>query len=156
MTDNLVTEEPATEPEAPRRVRTPRKSLVALRIIAVVHLLVFFLQPVLAGIYLSGDFDAIGLHELNGQIVTIMAGSQLIGCLIYAWRGGGRWWPLWFSIGMVLLEETQKGLGYERVVAFHVPFGILLLATQLFFTHWTFSSRAKVARVPKARKKRRS
>ncbi len=156
MSDNLLTEEPATEPEAPRRVRTPRKSLVALRIIAVLHLLVFFLQPVLAGIYLSGDFDAIGLHELNGQIVTLMVAAQLVAAIVYAAGGGGKLWPIWFSLGLALLEETQKGLGYERLVAFHVPFGILLLMTQLLFTYWTFGARAKVAREPKTRKKRRS
>jgi hypothetical protein len=156
MSDNLLTEEPTTEPEAPRRIRTPRKSLVALRIVAVLHLLVFFLQPVLAGIYLNGDFDAIGLHELNAQIVTGMVFFQLVAAIVYAAGGGGRLWPIWFSLGLALLEETQKGLGYERLVAFHIPLGILLLMTQLFFTHWTFSARAKVARVPKARKKRSS
>jgi len=154
VNENLLTQE-AVLAETPR-VRQPRKSLVALRIIAVVHLLVFFLQPVLAGIYLSGDFDAIGLHELNGQIVTGMVAAQLIAAIVYATGGGGRLWPIWFSLVLALLEETQKGLGYERVVAFHVPLGILLLITQFSFTYWTFTSRAKVARVRRARKKRRS
>lgn len=156
MSDELLTEVPATEPATPRRERTPSKSLVALRVVAILHLLVFFLQPVLAGIYLNGDFDAIALHELNAQIVTLMVVAQLVVAIVYAAGGGGKLWPIWFSLGLALLEETQKGLGYERLVAFHVPLGILLLMTQLFFTHWTFGARAKVARVPKARKKSRS
>jgi hypothetical protein len=148
MSDKLLSEAPATGPEAtPSPVRTPHKSLVALRIIAVAHLIVFFLQPVLAGIYLSGDFDALGLHDLNAQILSGFTAAQLIGCLIYAWRGGGRWWPLIFTVVLVLLEESQKGLGYNQLVALHIPVGVLLIMTQLIFTGWTFTGCAKVARV---------
>ncbi len=147
MTERLLTEAPATEPAPSSPVRTPRSSLIALRIIAIGHLLVFFLQPVLAGIYLSGDFDALGLHDLNAQLLSGFTAAQLIGCLIYAWRGGGRWWPLIFTVVLVLLEETQKGLGYNRQVALHIPVGVLLIIFQLIFTAWTCTGSAKLARI---------
>lgn len=147
MAQNTLAEEPTSTGPGPRRLRTPRKSLVALRIIAGAHLVVFCLQPVLAGIYLAGDFDALGLHDLNAQILSGFTAAQLIGCLIYAWRGGGRWWPLIFTVLLALAEESQKGLGYNRLIALHVPIGVLLIITQLSFTCWTFTGSARRARV---------
>lgn len=150
MIKNVITETSTHEPATtPSRIRAPRKSLVALRMIAVGQLLALFLQPVLASSYLSGALGLHGLHGLNALIVSIFTLCQSLASLIYAWRGGGRWWPLIFSVELVLLVETVKALGGLRLVAIQIPIGGLLIILQLIFTGWTLTARAAMARKPR-------
>src|SRR5688572_26888784 len=52
-------------------------------------------QPVLAGAYLEGDYDAIGLHGINGaallSLMGLGAGALALGCALTA---RSAWWPL--------------------------------------------------------------
>ncbi|WP_020576440.1 hypothetical protein [Actinopolymorpha alba] len=131
----------------------PRASLWALRVAAVIHALVIFAQPVLAGVYLAGDVGAIGNHEVNAHTVTSAAALQFIAALIYGWRGRGRLWPLWLSLALPGLEEAQKILGYAGVLDAHIPLGVTLVVVQILFTIWVFGPTSRLARV---RRKRRT
>ena len=53
------------------RVRRPRTSLWALRIVITVLLLAVLAQPVLAGLFLTGDIDAISVHGLFGELLAL-------------------------------------------------------------------------------------
>ncbi|MET9021314.1 hypothetical protein ABZV93_15125 [Actinopolymorpha sp. NPDC004070] len=125
----------------------PRRSLLVLRITALVTAAVFFLQPVLAGSYLSGDVGALGTHETNAHVVTSTTFVQLVAALVYAWRGRGRWWPAALSAALLVAAETQVFLGYAQTLLVHVPLGVGLVLTQILFTWWLLGSHARRARL---------
>ncbi len=124
----------------------PRATLAVLRTFAVLHSLCAVGQPVLAGIYLGGDVDAIAVHEINASVVSGLGVAQLVAAVVYVWAGKGRAWPLYASLGIVLAEQVQAGLGYEGIVAIHVPLGVTVIALQLLLTVWLFRASARVSR----------
>lgn len=133
--------DPAGEP-----ARGPRASLWALRITAVLHLVILALQPLLAGMYLDGDADAIGVHGINAHIVQALCFAQFVAAICYAWPGGGRIWPLVFSFALWWAEGLQLGMGYARVLIVHILLGVSIVATQSLFTVWTCRRAARVPR----------
>ncbi|GAA4991277.1 hypothetical protein [Actinopolymorpha pittospori] len=136
-----------------KTARRPRASLWALRITAILHSLLIFLQPVLAGEYLAGDLNAIANHETNAHMVTAAAFAQLVAAVFYGWRGRGRWWPVLLAVGLELAEETQKIFGYSQNLLVHIPLGVTLIATQVLFTVWLFGPRARQARARRERRR---
>ncbi|HEY0450341.1 hypothetical protein [Actinophytocola sp.] len=122
----------------------PRATLTTLRVLAVLHALSVLAQPTFAGLYLSGDVDALGLHSLNSNLVAVLGLCQLVAAIVFGWRGRGRWWPLYASIAVLLAETLQTELGYVRMIAIHVPLGVSVVAGQILLTVWLF--RADAAR----------
>jgi hypothetical protein len=101
--------------------------LPALRVVAVLHALSFLLQPIMAGLFLSGQDTAIDMHAMNASIVMTL-------CLIMTILA----FPLWrrglvpravFTTSLVLLiaEGLQMGAGYGHVMWVHIPLGVLLM-----------------------------
>lgn len=127
----------------------PHRSLLVLRVAALVLAAALFLQPVLAGSYLTGDVGALGTHESNAHVVTTLAFVQVVAALVYAWRGRGRWWPAALSAVLLVAAETQVFLGYGQNLLVHVPLGVGLVLTQILFTCWLMGSHARRARVRK-------
>jgi hypothetical protein len=124
----------------------PRRTLSWLRVFAVLHSLCAIGQPMLAGIYLDGDVDALAIHEINSSVVGGLGVCQLVAAIVYVWKGRGRTWPLYAAIGIVLVEQVQTGLGYEGAVAIHVPLGVSIIATQILLTVWLFGESARLSR----------
>lgn len=127
----------------------PRRTLTVLRFIAVLHTVAAVAQPLLAGVYLGGDVDALALHELNAHIVTGLGFFQFIAAIVFVWRGHGRRWPLWASLAMVLVVQLQVGLGFEGEVAVHVPLGVSVISMQILLTVWLFRAAARTPRAPR-------
>ncbi|WP_436499453.1 hypothetical protein [Actinokineospora sp. HUAS TT18] len=118
----------------------PRRTLTVLRSVAVLHTLAVLAQPLLAGVYLGGEVDALGMHELNAHITSGLGAIQLFCAIAFTWRGRGARWPVWTSLAIVLAEQAQVGLGYGGVLAFHVPLGVTIVSTQLLSVVWLFRS----------------
>lgn len=116
--------------------------LWTLRILLVLNALMAIAQPVMAGSYLSGNFDAIGPHGLNGSMMlgmTVLAG---VAALVYAVRGG----PLWPAFALAVLwflEGIQVGVGYSGRLAIHVPLGVLVVAAAAWLAAWSFTPGAR-------------
>lgn len=127
----------------------PRKTLTVLRVLAVLHTAAAIGQPMLAGVYLGGNVDAMAVHELNAHIVTGLGFFQLVAAIVFVWRGRGRFWPLWASLAIVMAVQVQVGLGFEGEVAVHVPLGVSVIALQLLLTVWLFRAAAGVPRRPR-------
>src|SRR5919107_818315 len=83
-----------------------RRSLLVLRVVAVLHAVVMLAQPVLAGRYLDG-------------------------AVVFAWRGHGRRWPIWLSLAVAVGVEVQVGFGYASLLVVHVPLGVSLIVAQV-------------------------
>lgn len=138
-----------TAPQVDAVVQGPRKTLTVLRVLAVLHSAGAVVQPLLAGVYLGGDVDAMAVHELNAHIVTGLGFFQLIAAIVFVWRGRGRFWPLWASLAICLAVQAQVGLGFEGVVAVHVPLGVSVISMQILLTVWLFRAAARTPRRPR-------
>lgn len=124
----------------------PRVTLTVLRIMAVLHALSVLVQPVLAGSYLSGDVDALAVHSINANVASGFGVFQLIAAIVFVWKGRGRQWAIWTSLGIALAEEVQIGLGFEGLLAAHIPLGVSIVSLQILLTVWLFRANARIPR----------
>ena len=122
-------------------VRRPRLSLWVLRGVATVHLLLVLAQPVLAGLFLTGDVDAITAH---GVVAGILAGLSLVlvaATLVYVLRRG-RLWVLPVAVVLFTAVGAQMALGYSRALQGHIPLGVAIVTAAVLLTVWVWSPAA--------------
>jgi hypothetical protein len=118
-----------------------RLATLPFRVMTSVLVLVTWVQPLLIGLFLGGDFDRLGEHATVGGVVAA-AGLGLVATSIPAWRPGG--WPpgvILASVVLFLASGIQVGSGYERNLGLHVPLGVALAAGGLALAHWAWHPR---------------
>lgn len=116
----------------------PRWPLALFRTVATLAAVGAVLEPFLAGLFLSGSFSALKAHEVAGQIVGAIAMLAFL-CAILYWRiGGGPIVGLRMSGGFLIAVVLQIILGYNRILALHVPLGVGLVvgSGQLAYFVW--------------------
>lgn len=97
-----------------------------LRALVVLNAALVLAQPVLAGLFVTGDVGMLRLHSTIAGFLTALAFLQFVAAILL-WRPGrGPAWPIWASLGFFLAVEVQGGLGYARAVGLHIPAGVLL------------------------------
>jgi hypothetical protein len=111
-----------------------RSLLAALRIIAIVHLAVLAVQPVLAGQIFSGRPDALAFHSTVGETVAWLGLLQALMALLCWLRNGVSVWFAAASLVIFGLDGLQVHLGHAKVLSAHVPLGASLLALSLAMT----------------------
>jgi hypothetical protein len=122
--------------------RRPRISLWLLRSLITVHLLAVLAQPVLAGLYLTGDVDAIGVHGLVGTSLALV-GLVVIGAALgYVLGGRGRLWVLPVAVLLFLAEGFQIAAGYTRQLELHIPLGVAIVVTSVLLAMWVWNPSA--------------
>jgi hypothetical protein len=121
------------------------RSLVFLRWTAVLHAVSAFLQPVLAGSYLSGNPLGLTLHSANANLVSLLGIVMLVIAIVF-WRRGGSGRITLAATVIVVIEELQLGLGYSRDLAFHIPLGTGVVVGSVWFAIWTFRPAARRSR----------
>jgi hypothetical protein len=124
----------------------PRATLWTLRGVTAVHTAIVIGQPVLAGLYLSGDVDALSIHASDGDLLLLVSFVQVVVALTYFLAGRGRSWPASSSVALFLAEGLQIGMGYSRQLAIHIPLGVGIVVAQMLFTVWVFGRSARRAR----------
>jgi hypothetical protein len=152
--ESLTHDTPGTPATSDARVPGPRVTLHVLRVVAVIHALSMIAQPALAGLYLSGKVDALATHQINAVIIALFDLVQVFAAVAFAWKGRGRFWPLWASLAVLVAGEAQVGVGLEGIVAVHIPLGVSIIAMQILLTVWLFRSDTAVARVRRPRGER--
>ncbi len=135
-------------PPAPARTAGPRVTLWLLRAVTTLFLLAVLAQPVLAGLYLAGEWDALGVHSGNAVLVEALSLFLLLAALAYwlAGRGRGR-----FALAAVLLwlaTGMQAGFGYARLLGMHIPLGVAIVTAAVLFTIWVWRRDAGTPRRP--------
>ncbi len=105
----------------------PRVTLWLLRAAVSAFLLAVLVQPVLAGRYLSGEFDALGVHASNAGVVILLSMVVAATSLLFATLGRGRFWPLPVAVALFLGAGFQTGSGYPRQLALHIPLGVAIV-----------------------------
>jgi hypothetical protein len=121
------------------RVRTPRASLWALRIVTLVFVLAVLAQPVLAGLFLTGDIDAIAVHSLVGSLLALGALVMIGAAVAYVLAGRGTLWILPVSVLLFLAVGFQIAAGFARQLELHIPLGVVIVTTSVLLAGWAWS-----------------
>lgn len=129
-----------------KKVRRPRASLWAFRLILVPHAALIVAQPILAGYFLSGNVDAMNIHGPIGSSVWLLALMQFVAAAIYWLGSGGRIWPTLVTAGLFVAEFVQLVFGYQQNFAVHVPLGTAIVITVVWMTVWSFRPTARLSR----------
>ncbi|MFF4674222.1 hypothetical protein ACFY1C_31070 [Streptomyces sp. NPDC001279] len=104
-----------------------------LRAVTAAHTTVVVGQPVFAGVYLSGDFDALRWHELNANNTTCLSYVQLIVAAVL-WAGSRRSWPFFGTLAVVVAEAVQYFAGLKGALWLHLPLGVTTIAGIVILT----------------------
>lgn len=93
-------------------------------------------QPVLAGGFLSGYYDALTAHLIAGIGMVVVAVVQ-VGVAVFLRRAGG---PdiVRMSLYLPLMLAAQAALGMFHLLVLHIPLGVLMVtgATRLAASAW--------------------
>ncbi len=119
----------------PERVALPERAassgplvtLWLLRAVVTLFLLAVLAQPVLAGLYLSGELDALAVHGAIAGVVILLAMALVGAALLFSTLGRGRFWPLPVAVATFLAAGLQTGFGYARQLGLHIPLGVALV-----------------------------
>jgi hypothetical protein len=131
---------------APPRVRRPGVSLWLLRAGLTLHVLAVLLQPVLAGMFLTGDVDAIDAHAATATALGLICLASAGIAVGYVTGGRGRIWVLPALLALFTVETGQIIVGYQRVLQVHIPGGVLIVVSAVLLAVWVWSPSATRAR----------
>jgi hypothetical protein len=123
----------------------PRLAMGLLRGAITVQLVSALFQPLLAGLYLEGEFDALNVHAANASAVGVLGLVVIGAALAHRLRGGHRW-PVWAAIALFLAEAGQISLGYQRLLYLHVPLAVGILISLALLTRWSWTAGAAAGR----------
>jgi hypothetical protein len=121
--------------------RRPRLTLWLLRITAAVQLVLVLAQPVLAGLFLTGDVDAI---EVHAAVATALAFVYLVlvGIAVAYTVVRGRLWVLPASVALLVAVGLQMAAGYTRALQFHIPLGVVIVTMSVLLAIWVWTPAA--------------
>jgi hypothetical protein len=121
--------------------RRPRRTLWSLRITATVQLVLVLVQPVLAGLFLTGDVDAVQVHA---AVATALAFVDLVlvGVAFAYTVVRGRLWILPASLALLVVVGLQMAAGYSRALQFHIPLGVVIVTVSVLLAIWAWTPAA--------------
>lgn len=117
-------------PAVPARSATARRTTPtgwALRAVVSAHMVAIVGQPVFAGVYLSGDYDALGWHAAGANIVTSLGYLQVIAALV-VWIRLRDSRPFLATSAVVAAETVQYFAGMAGALWLHLPLGVMTIA----------------------------
>lgn len=124
---DAITAAPPRGPAGARRAGRPRWPLRLFRTVTTLYAVSAIAQPFLAGMFLSGQFSALDMHQTNATIVGLLGIAAII-CSVLLWRvGGTSALPLRISTVLFALIALQIVFGYLKILALHVPLGVALV-----------------------------
>lgn len=84
------------------------------------------LQPVLAGGFLSGHYDLLRMHMINGFTMVVVALVQGVAA-VFLYRAGASRSVLFHGFAVPLAIIATATLGEFRLLVLHVPIGVLMV-----------------------------
>jgi hypothetical protein len=94
-------------------------------------------QATLAGSFLSGHYDVLMMHLMTAMVMVAVAVVQAV-IAVFLRRAGAPRSVLLVALLFPLLLAGQAGLGMGRVLALHVPLGVLLVVGLLRLAAWAW------------------
>ncbi|CAA9380071.1 MAG: hypothetical protein AVDCRST_MAG66-191 [uncultured Pseudonocardia sp.] len=122
--------------------RRPRVTLWLLRAVVTAHLVAVLGQPVWAGLFLTGDVDAIAVHGTVGSLLAAWGLLTAGVALAYVVGGRGPLWVVPLAVVHFLATGVQIGAGYGRDLGLHIPLGVALVAVAVVLAAWVWSPAA--------------
>lgn len=132
--------------QAPPPAEGPRVTLWLLRAVTTLFLLAVLAQPVLAGLYLAGEWDALGIHSGNAVLVELLAQLLVLTALGYWLAGRGRGRFVLAAVALWFATSAQAGFGYARLLGLHIPLGVTVVTVAVLFTIWVWRGGARTPR----------
>lgn len=121
-----------------------------LRVVTALTTFLVLVQPVYAGLFVTGNVLWLGMHSAGGVFIALLAIFQVV-VAVLVWRPGrGPSWPIWASVVFLVLVIAQMGLGFARERAMHIPLGTLLFAFALVMLVAVWSPRLRRRRSEKS------
>ncbi|WP_369136810.1 hypothetical protein [Modestobacter versicolor] len=133
----------ALRPAPPVRSRRPRVSLWLLRVVLTAQLVTAVTLPVLAGLFLGGDVDAVVWHGIAGGLLVLLGVTTAVVAGAYVLGGRGRWWVLPVAVLAAAAEVVQLTFGYAGTLSVHVPLGVGVVTAVVVLTGWAWSPAAR-------------
>lgn len=120
---------------------TRRWPIAVIRVLAVVLLVQVLTQAALAGGFITGNVNLLGLHSANAILLMLTSGMLLPAAILLVRPGRGPWWPIVFSIVLWWAVTIQVGFGFGRQVGLHIPLGMAIMGLISAFTWWACAHR---------------
>lgn len=124
-----------------KTARRPRSTLWLLRVTATLHLVLVLAQPVLAGMFLTGNVDAIGVHATVASVLAFVALALVVIAVAYAFAGG-RLWVIAAAVVLLVAIGAQMAAGYTRALEIHIPLGVLIVVMSVLLAVWVWTPAA--------------
>ena|ERR1043165_5680238 len=108
-----------------------------LRAFLVLFLVDLMVQVGLAALFVTGDVELLEWHNANANVIlsTILFFAFVLAVLL--WRPArGSSGPAWWIVGLFLLIEAQKTLGYLRLVGVHIMLGVTIFGLAAGLVVW--------------------
>ncbi|MGA8114736.1 MAG: hypothetical protein WCA46_13815 [Actinocatenispora sp.] len=114
----------------------PLGYVLALRVVSALVALLVLVQPVTAGLFVTGRVSYLTGHAAVGGILFMLLPLQFVAAVLL-WRPGrGSWWPMLFTAVELVLVVAQLATGGTRALAVHIPLGTALFGVALLFAWW--------------------
>jgi len=115
-----------------------RGAVWLFRATVLIHTALLGAQPVLIGLFLSGDSTKLQAHSTVGSAILTACAAQGVAAIL-VWRPG-RWSirPFAITLAMFIAELIQLTAGYARNLGLHVPLGVALVTTGVILTTWAW------------------
>ncbi len=84
-------------------------------------------QPVLAGALLSGRFEMLRVHRINGFAIAGLAAAVTVIAIVGRIRGAVRTPVVTAAATLTVSAVVQILLGTHRILLVHVPLGVLMV-----------------------------
>lgn len=126
----------------PPVVRRPRVSLWLLRAVLTVHVAAVLSQPIWAGMFLTGDVDAITVHGTIGSILAAWDMLVIGVAIAYSIAVRGRIGVPIAATAMFFIVGFQIGMGYARELQWHIPLGVGIVTASLLVGFWVWTPSA--------------
>lgn len=114
-------------------------SLWLFRVVVLAHAAAMALMPYFAGAFLEGAYPALAVHAALGGALMAIALVGLVAAVLLRWPGRLPLWPAGALLAILLLTGVQLGLGYGRALAWHLPLGVLLVASSVALAVWAWT-----------------
>jgi len=99
-----------------------------IRWLVAINLSMVALQPVSAGLLMSGFARALPLHAVVGLALQLALLVQVGASVVLWWRRRVPSWVAGVSVGLFVVVVLQNVFGHNRLYWLHVPIGVALVA----------------------------
>ncbi|MEU8419498.1 hypothetical protein AB0C15_01295 [Micromonospora sp. NPDC048835] len=120
-------QQPATSSRRPWPIWPFRLTITTAAVLA-------FDQAVFAGQFLSGSYEALHLHRDTATATVAAIAASIVTAILWRRAGAGPLWPLPAAIVLFVLTALQTWLGYQLILAAHIPLGVTIIVLLVALT----------------------